>query len=64
MNVEYDKEVDALYIKFSDNKVAKSDEQSRGLIVDYDKSGNIVGIELLNASKKIQEPENLKYDIA
>ena len=42
MVIRYDKEIDALYIKFSDAKVFESDEEKPGIILDYDESGNII----------------------
>ena len=51
MKIEYDKQVDALYIKLGKSKYFESDEVSRDIIVDYDKSKHVIGIEVLNASK-------------
>ena len=64
MVIRYDKEIDALYIKFSDAKVFESDEEKPGIILDYDESGNIIGIELLNASKKTNQPNGIIYEVA
>ncbi len=63
MVIRYDKEVDAIYIKLSDARVAESDEEKSGLILDYDEAGNIVGIEVLNASKKMQA-NGVTYEVA
>jgi uncharacterized protein YuzE len=64
MKVKYDKEVDVLYIVFSKNKIKESDEGKPGIIIDYDKSGSIVGIEVLNASKKMKNPSKFEYEVA
>jgi uncharacterized protein YuzE len=64
MVIRYDKEIDTLYIKFSDAKVFESDEEKPGIILDYDESGNIIGIELLNASKKTNQPNGIIYEVA
>ncbi len=53
MKFHYDKSADALYIRLNSKRYVESDEVSPGLILDYDKSGNIIGIEVLEASKKI-----------
>ena len=53
MKIEYDKAVDAMYIKFVDGVYGESDEVKRGIIVDYDKRGKIIGIEILDASKRL-----------
>ncbi len=64
MKVKYDKEVDVLYISFSKNKIKESDEDKPGIILDYDKQGSIVGIEILDASKKMKNPAKVEYEIA
>jgi len=53
MKSAYDAKVDALYLRWTDAKIAESDEVSEGVILDYDSKGNVVGIEVLNASQKI-----------
>ena len=50
--IRYDPEADALYIKIRDGKVADSEEISDGVIIDYDEDGNIIGIEVVEFSKK------------
>jgi uncharacterized protein YuzE len=52
MKVIYDKETDTLSIIFSEAKVADSDEVREGLILDYDKAGRLVSLELLDASER------------
>ncbi len=64
MKVKYDKENDILYIKFSDAQISESDEEKKGLILDYDADGNIAGIEIINASKRIIQPSRLEYEVA
>jgi len=63
MNIKFDKEADAIYLRLSDADVAESDEEKPGIIIDYDKNGNIVGIELLDASKKTGNPASLVYEV-
>jgi uncharacterized protein YuzE len=64
MKIRYDPEVDILNIVFNDAPVAESDEEKPGLILDYDKNGNIVGVEILDASKRIENPRSLDYAVA
>ena len=64
MDIKFDKEADAIYLKLSDAEVAVSDEEKPGIIIDYDKDGNIVGIELLNASEKTSNPSKVNYEVA
>ena len=64
MKVKYDKEVDILYVVFSENKIKESDEEKPGIILDYDNKGAIVGIEILDASKKMKNPTKFEYEVA
>jgi len=63
MKVKYDAEVDVMRIIFSEAEISESDEEKPGIILDYDNKGNIVGIEILNASKKIANPKSVEYEI-
>ncbi len=51
MRVRYDRDVDILYIRLTEDKIEESDEERPGTIIDYDASGMVVGIEIMNASK-------------
>ena len=53
MNIRYYEETDSLYIELSEKESRDSIEISEGIVVDYDTSGNIVGIDIDNASKKV-----------
>lgn len=64
MKVKYDPEVDVLSILLSDAPVEESDESKPGVILDYDKSGNVVGLEILEASKRMGNPMSVEYAIA
>lgn len=48
MDFSFDKIVNALYIRFSNKKILNSDEIAEGIIIDYGKNDNIVGVEILN----------------
>jgi uncharacterized protein YuzE len=52
MNFSFDKIANALYIRFSNEKIANSDEVAEGIIIDYGKNENVVGVEILNFSKR------------
>ncbi|HKZ56657.1 MAG TPA: DUF2283 domain-containing protein, partial [Thermodesulfovibrionales bacterium] len=54
MKIEYSKNVDALYIKFKEAKIADSTDIEEGVTVDLDENGHIVGIEIIDASEKFQ----------
>jgi uncharacterized protein YuzE len=63
MNIKFDKDVDIVYLRFSDADIVESDEEKSGIIIDYDKNGNVVSIELLEASKKMKKPGSLVYEV-
>jgi uncharacterized protein YuzE len=63
MKVQYNSEVDVLSIVFSENPVKESDEDKPGVILDYDRDGNIVGIGILEASKRMENPMLIEYSV-
>jgi len=64
MKVKYDREVDILSISISDEVVFESDEDKKGVILDYSADGRIVGIEILNASEQAGNPAKVEYEFA
>lgn len=63
MKIEYSKEADALYVYFREVEVAKSKEVEEGVVVDLDNEGHIVGIEILDASKRLTAKELVNVNI-
>ena len=63
MKVTYDPEVDVLRILFRDVAIEESDEDKPGIILDYDKDGNVVGLEVLNASQRVENPRGVDYAV-
>ena len=59
MRITYDKEVDALYIRFEEGTVT-STPVGKGIAVDYDAKGQIAGIEILDAMKRFADASTLK----
>lgn len=59
MKVNYDAKTDTLTVIFRDVPVAESDEDKPGVILDYDEAGNIVSIEVLDASSRVEEPRRV-----
>ena len=53
MRIEYDKEADALYIQLREASVDDNIDIEEGVTVDLDERRHIVGIEILDASKKL-----------
>ena len=64
MKVKYDKEVDILYIKLNEKRIIESDEDKPGIILDYAEDGSVVGIEILNASSKMPQPNIFQLEVA
>ena len=62
MKVNYDGKIDTLTVIFRHVPVAESDEE-RGVIIDYDVAGNIVAIEVLDASERVDEPARVRFHI-
>jgi uncharacterized protein YuzE len=54
MKIEYSKNIDALYIKLRDAKITDSMDIEEGVTIDLDEKGHIVGIEILDASEKLE----------
>jgi uncharacterized protein YuzE len=64
MKVIYDRETDTLTIVFADTPVAESDEDKPGIILDYDASGNLVSLEILDASRRVALPSRIEYQVS
>jgi uncharacterized protein YuzE len=60
MRVRVDHGADAIYLNLTDRPVKDSAEVADGIVVDYDAEGHIVGVEILDASKRTDNPEVLK----
>jgi len=54
MKIDYYPETDSLYIDLSEKSSVESREISEGIVLDYDAEGNLVGIDIDNASTKVQ----------
>lgn len=64
MKIKYDPEVDVIRITLKDVIIEESDEQTPGIILDFDSGGNVVGIEILQASQRIDNPQSIEYMIS
>jgi len=64
VKVIYDKQSDTLSIILRPGKVAESDEPRSGLILDYDKVGRLLSIELLDASEQVRSPQSVEFALA
>jgi len=63
MEVTYDKEADAMYIEFRKGEFYANKKIDDFTIIDLDKSGNILGIELLEVSKRIPKESLAKVNL-
>jgi uncharacterized protein YuzE len=64
VKIIYDPEVDVLRIILRDAPVAESDEDKPGVVLDYDADGNVVGLEILDASRRTDDPRRVDYVLA
>jgi uncharacterized protein YuzE len=64
MKVIYDRETDTLTIIFTETRVAESDEDKPGVILDYDDKGNLVSLEILDASRRVNIPSKIEYQVS
>jgi uncharacterized protein YuzE len=54
MKLNYHRDTDSLYIDLSEHPSTETREISEGILLDYDAMGNLVGIDIDNASRKVQ----------
>ena len=60
MKIKYDAEVDVLRIIWSSDTVEESDENEHGVILDYNEKGTVIGVEILNASEKVESWQEIE----
>ena len=66
MKVHFDEKTDAVYLRLNDVQVIDSKEVSPGVILDFDKHDQVVGIELLHMKKRVplSELKQLQFEVA
>ncbi|MGD0653423.1 MAG: DUF2283 domain-containing protein [Thermoguttaceae bacterium] len=64
MKATYDPKTDTLTFELKSSPVAESDEDKPGVILDYDKEGNLIGIEVLDASKRVADTRTMQFQVA
>jgi uncharacterized protein YuzE len=63
VRVVYDPETDTLTVIFAETPVTESDEDKPGVILDYDARGNLVSLEILDASRRVAIPTRIEYQV-
>jgi uncharacterized protein YuzE len=64
MKIIYDRETDTLTVIFNEKPVVESDKDKPGVILDYDASGDLVALEILDASRRVSAPSTIQYEVA
>jgi uncharacterized protein YuzE len=62
VKITYDPETDTVTIRLKNIHISESDELQEGIIAEYDTKGKIVGLEILDASERVTEPQNLIFE--
>jgi uncharacterized protein YuzE len=64
MKAVYDVKTDTLTLTLGGGTVVESDEDKPGVILDYDAAGNLVGLEILDASRRVAEARSMQFQVA
>jgi uncharacterized protein YuzE len=64
MKVRYDPKTDTLSVILKENvSVIESDEDKPGVILDYDELGDLVSLEILDASRRVTEARKMEFQL-
>jgi len=63
MKAIYDPKTDTLTVELKPGPVAESDEDKPGVILDYDADGNLIGIEVLDASQRVAQVQSMQFQV-
>ena len=64
MKIAYDRRTDTLSVLLKDDtSVAESDEEKPGIILDYDSDGNLISLEILDASRRVTDARRVEFQV-
>ena len=63
MKIEYHQQADAMYIRLRAGTVVESDEVRPGVVLDFDSSGRVLGIEMIDVSERTDNPRELAMEL-
>lgn len=61
MKVIYDPQADILRISLSSSSIEDINEERPGIVFNYDDDGNLIGMDILDASQRIDDPRSVEY---
>jgi len=64
VKVVYDVATDVLTVELKPGPVAESDESKAGVILDYDEQGNLIGVEVLDASRRVADVRSMQFQVS
>ena len=66
MRMQYDERADALYLRLDDSKIVESEEVRPGIVLDFNGSKEVVGIEVLGVRRCVPDadPRQLEFEVA
>jgi uncharacterized protein YuzE len=66
MRVQFDEKADAIYLQFDESEVVESEEVHPGIVLDFNKQNEVVGIEILRVKSRIPLAylKQMKFEVA
>ena len=66
MRVHFDQQSDALYFRLDDSKIVDSEEVKPGIILDFNEHNQVVGVEILDAAKRVSQSslKQMHFEVA
>jgi len=66
VRLKVDQKSDALYFRLDESQIVESEEVRPGIVLDFDSNDNVVGIEILNLTRRVSEEmiKNFKFETA